>query len=51
MPQLYYFPGNASLIVHLVLEEIGAPFALEHVDRAQSAHKAAGLPRAQSERA
>ena len=41
MLQLHYFPGNASLIVHIVLEEIGAPFTLEYVDRAQSAHKSA----------
>ena len=39
MLQLHYFPGNASLIVHLVLEEIGAPFTLKHVDRANGAHK------------
>jgi glutathione S-transferase len=39
MLQLHYFPGNASLIAHIVLEEIGAPFALEYVDRARSAHK------------
>ena len=42
MLQLHYFPGNASLIAHLVLEEIGAPFELSYVDRAQAAHKAAG---------
>ena len=29
MLQLHYAPGNASLIVHIVLEEIGVPFALE----------------------
>jgi glutathione S-transferase len=40
MLQLHYFPGNASLIVHLVLEEIGAPFTLEYVDRDRAAHKA-----------
>ena len=39
MPTLHYHPGNASLIAHIVLEEIGAPFALEFVDRAQSVHK------------
>lgn len=39
MLQLHYFPGNASLIVHLVLEEIGAPFALKLVDRARAEHK------------
>jgi glutathione S-transferase len=41
MLQLYYFPGNASLIAHIVLEEIGAPFELKYVDRAQGAHKSA----------
>ena len=39
MLNLHYFPGNASLIAHIVLEEIGAPFELRLVDRAQSAHK------------
>lgn len=41
MLQLHYFPGNASLIVHIVLEELGVPFELRLVDRAQSAHKSA----------
>jgi glutathione S-transferase len=41
MLQLHYFPGNASLIAHIVLEEIGAPFVLELVDRERSAHKSA----------
>jgi len=40
MLTLHYFPGNASLIAHIVLEELGVPFALEFVDRAQGAHKA-----------
>lgn len=39
MLQLYYFPGNASLAPHILLEEIGAPFELLLVDRAQAAHK------------
>jgi len=39
MLQLHYFPGNASLIVHIVLEEIGVPFELAYVDRAAAAHK------------
>lgn len=39
MLQLHYFPGNASLIAHLVLEEIGAPFTLKQVDRANGGHK------------
>lgn len=39
MIRLHYFPGNASLIVHLLLEELGVPFELELVDRANLAHK------------
>ncbi len=42
MLTLHYHPGNASLIVHIVLEELGVPFALEFVDRAHDAHKSAG---------
>ncbi|MGZ5131563.1 MAG: glutathione S-transferase family protein [Caldimonas sp.] len=42
MLQLHYFPGNASLIAHIVLEELGVPFELKYVDRAASAHKSAG---------
>jgi len=41
MLTLHYFPGNASLIVHIVLEELGVPFALEFVDRAQAAQQSA----------
>ncbi len=41
MLQLHYFPGNASLIPHIVLEEIGAPFDLKYVDRERAAHKSA----------
>jgi glutathione S-transferase len=39
MIQLHYYPGNASLIPHLLLEELGLPFELQYVDRAQSAQK------------
>jgi glutathione S-transferase len=39
MIQLYYHPGNASLAPHMLLEEIGAPFELVFVDRANAAHK------------
>ena len=39
MFQLHYFPGNASLIPHIVLEELGVPFELKYVDRAVAAHK------------
>jgi glutathione S-transferase len=41
VPRLYYFPGNANIAPHIVLEEIGAPFALELVDRKSDAHKSA----------
>jgi glutathione S-transferase len=41
MIQLYYYPGNASLAVHIVLEELGVPFSLQLVDRANAAHKSA----------
>jgi glutathione S-transferase len=40
-PRLYYHPGNANIAPHVVLEEIGAPFALELVDRKNDAHKSA----------
>ena len=39
MIQLHYFPGNASLITHILLEEMGLPFELKLVDRAKSAQK------------
>ena len=39
MIQLHYFPGNASLVPHLLLEELGVPFELRLVDRARQAHK------------
>jgi glutathione S-transferase len=41
MLQLHYFPGNASMTPHLVLEELGVPFELKLVDRAGNAHKSA----------
>jgi len=37
--QLYYYPGNASLAPHLLLEELGIPFELVRVDREHAAHK------------
>jgi glutathione S-transferase len=40
MYELFYYPGNASLAPHLVLEEIGAPFALRLVDRKTQGQKA-----------
>ncbi len=36
---LYYYPGNASLLPHMMLREIGAPVALRLVDRAHNAQK------------
>src|SRR5260370_4198496 len=40
MPTLYYYPGNASMARHMVLEQSGAAFELRLVDRDKSAHKA-----------
>ena len=39
--QLHYFPSNASMAPHMLLEELGAPFELKLVDRTQDAHKSA----------
>lgn len=39
MLQLHYFPGNASMIPHILLEELGVPFELKLVDRSVNAHK------------
>ncbi|MBV9138260.1 MAG: hypothetical protein JO357_14480, partial [Hyphomicrobiales bacterium] len=41
MHALYYYPGNASLLPHMVLREIGAPFELRLVDRTKEAQKSA----------
>ncbi|MBM6594510.1 glutathione S-transferase family protein [Microvirga pudoricolor] len=35
MLSLYYHPGNASLLPHIILREIGADFELRYVDRAK----------------
>lgn len=40
MLQLHYFPSNASLTPHMLLEELGVPYELKLVDRAHGAHKA-----------
>ena len=37
--QLHYYPSNASMVPHLVLEEIGVPCELVRVDRTTGAHK------------
>lgn len=39
MIQLHYFPGNASMTPHILLEELGVPFELQFVDRSAAAHK------------
>lgn len=41
MRQLHYYPSNASMAPHILLEEIGAPFELVRVDRDHDAHKSA----------
>jgi glutathione S-transferase len=41
MITLHYYPGNASLILHIVLHELGAPFQLRLVDREKQAHRSA----------
>lgn len=45
MIHLHYYPGNASLIPHILLEEIGLPYQRVLVDRARAAHKAPGYLR------
>lgn len=40
MIELHYFPGNASLAPHIVLQELGLPFTKVLVDRTVQAHKA-----------
>jgi glutathione S-transferase len=37
--QLHYYPGNASMAPHIVLEELGVPYRLKLVDRTVNAHK------------
>ena len=41
MITLYHYPGNASFTPHVLLHEIGAPFALQLVDRTQQEQKSA----------
>ena len=45
MAILYYYPSNASMAPHMVLEEIGVPFELRLVDRENDAHKDAAYLR------
>lgn len=39
MLQLHYYPSNASMTPHILLEELGVPFELVLVDRSRDAHK------------
>lgn len=39
MIQLYYYPSTASMVPHIVLEEIGVPYQRVLIDRVQNAHK------------
>lgn len=39
MIQLHSYPSTAGMIPHLLLRELGAPFELVRVDRANDAHK------------
>ncbi|MBL8342308.1 MAG: glutathione S-transferase family protein [Rubrivivax sp.] len=39
MITLHYYPSNASFSPHVLLRELGIPFELQLVDRAQGAHK------------
>ena len=41
MLELHYFPGNASMTPHILLEELGVPYTLQYVDRKVQAHKSA----------
>jgi glutathione S-transferase len=41
MLTLHYYPSNASITPHILLEEMGVPFELKLVDRTQGAHKSA----------
>lgn len=39
MLHLHYYPGNASLTPHMLLEELGVGYQLDLVDRTKGAHK------------
>ncbi len=39
MYQLYYYPGNANLAPHMLLEELGVDYELVLVDRTKDAHR------------
>ncbi len=39
MLALHYYPGNASMVPHILLHELKVPFELKLVDRTKAAHK------------
>ena len=39
MLQLHYFPSNASITPHILLEEMGLPYELKLVDRDRSVRR------------
>ncbi len=39
MIQLYFYPGTAAMVPHILLEELGVPYERVLVDRAAGAHK------------
>ena len=41
MYKLYYYPGNASMAPHMLLEELGVAYELILVDREKNAHQSA----------
>ncbi len=41
MITLHHYPSNASMAPHILLQELGVPFALQRVDRTQGEHKSA----------
>ncbi len=41
MLALYYYPGNASLLPHMMMREVGVPFEMHLVDRGKNAQKSA----------
>ena len=41
MYKLYYYPGNANLAPHMLLEELGVPYELVLVDRDNNAQQSA----------
>ena len=45
MRQLHYYPSNASMAPHILLEEMGVPFELVLVDCDHDAHKSAAYLR------